>query len=71
LSQVRCYTFRGNIIGCGLSDADDPKDHGNNNIVMDEHPSYHHPFSKFSWGNLQSLKIDPESNGIDVMSEIT
>ena len=74
LSQVQCYTSRGNIIDCVLSDNDDndeygPKDH-RNNIIMDEHPSHHHPFSKFPWGNLQSLKVEPESNGIDVMSEL-
>ena len=66
LSQVRCYTSRGdNVIG-----GDD------NHNMDDEHPSatpaqhHHHPFSKFPWGNLQSLKVEPESKGIDVMSEL-
>lgn len=29
-----------------------------------------HPFSNFSWGNVQSLKHIPEKNGIDMMKEL-
>uniref|UniRef100_A0A7S4IA98 Peptidase M16 N-terminal domain-containing protein n=1 Tax=Odontella aurita TaxID=265563 RepID=A0A7S4IA98_9STRA len=29
-----------------------------------------HPFGNFSWGNMKSLKEDPESNGVDVMAEL-
>ena len=29
-----------------------------------------HPFAKFAWGNKQSLKIEPEAKGIDVMKEV-
>eukprot|EP00557_Chaetoceros_sp_GSL56_P013042 CAMPEP_0176481116 /NCGR_PEP_ID=MMETSP0200_2-20121128/2644_1 /TAXON_ID=947934 /ORGANISM="Chaetoceros sp., Strain GSL56" /LENGTH=1248 /DNA_ID=CAMNT_0017877291 /DNA_START=89 /DNA_END=3832 /DNA_ORIENTATION=- len=29
-----------------------------------------HPFSSFSWGNIQSLKHIPEKNGIDMMKEL-
>ena len=29
-----------------------------------------HPFGKFSWGNLQSLKTDPEKNCVNMMSEL-
>mmetsp|Transcript_4670 Transcript_4670/g.6622 ORF Transcript_4670/g.6622 Transcript_4670/m.6622 type:complete len:1236 (+) Transcript_4670:57-3764(+) len=29
-----------------------------------------HPFGKFSWGNLKSLKEVPKENGIDMMSEL-
>jgi len=29
-----------------------------------------HPFSNFSWGNIQSLKHTPEKNGIDMMKEL-
>ncbi|KAL7498190.1 hypothetical protein ACHAWT_006084 [Skeletonema menzelii] len=29
-----------------------------------------HPFAKFPWGNMNSLKIEPEAKGIDVMKEL-
>ena len=29
-----------------------------------------HPFAKFCWGNIDSLKNEPEANGIDVMKEL-
>lgn len=30
----------------------------------------YHPFAKFSWGNIESLKHIPEKNGIDMMKEL-
>jgi len=29
-----------------------------------------HPFSRFSWGNIESLKNIPEKNGVDMMKEL-
>ncbi|KAL7436906.1 hypothetical protein ACHAXM_005357 [Skeletonema potamos] len=29
-----------------------------------------HPFAKFPWGNMNSLKTEPEARGIDVMKEL-
>eukprot|EP00985_Skeletonema_marinoi_P001098 scaffold448_cov107-Skeletonema_marinoi.AAC.2 len=29
-----------------------------------------HPFAKFPWGNMNSLKTEPEAKGIDVMEEL-
>lgn len=29
-----------------------------------------HPFNKFPWGNMNSLKTEPEAKGIDVMKEL-
>ena len=29
-----------------------------------------HPFAKFPWGNMNSLKTEPEAKGIDVMKEL-
>lgn len=29
-----------------------------------------HPFAKFPWGNMTSLKTEPEAKGIDVMKEL-
>eukprot|EP00956_Cyclotella_meneghiniana_P016007 scaffold25041_cov66-Cyclotella_meneghiniana.AAC.1 len=67
LGQVMCYT-------CGM-DGDAPimgkvysdgGDSDNNN--GDRRPF--HPFAKFAWGNEQSLKIEPEAKGIDVMKEL-
>lgn len=60
LSQVQCFTSRGDVGCCGGGTSGHPDN-------IDESV---HPFSKFPWGNLQSLKVEPESNGIDVMSEL-
>lgn len=30
----------------------------------------HHPFAKFSWGNLKSLKEIPDKNGVNLMEEL-
>lgn len=62
LSQLMAYT-------CGM-DGEAPlmgkeyKEKG----VKNEKP--YHPFAKFPWGNMQSLRTEPESNGINVMNEL-
>ena len=70
LSQVMCHT-------CGMDgtldpmggDADfcPPRTEGGSDEAA-ARPS--HPFAKFSWGNEKSLKIDPESRGVDVLKEL-
>jgi nardilysin len=34
------------------------------------HAPTHHPFAKFSWGNLQSLKEDPKAHNVNPMDEL-
>lgn len=68
LSQVRSFTSRGigNVIGIGSGGGG-----GNDNeSKKDDDDDDAHPFAKFPWGNMQTLKTEPESNGIDVMSEL-
>lgn len=36
----------------------------------DEATPTRHPFSNFSWGNIESLKHIPERNGVDMMKEL-
>lgn len=63
LSQLMSFT-------CGMD--------GNAPIMGKEWKEYNsggsktpfHPFAKFPWGNLTSLKTEPEAKGIDVMKEL-
>lgn len=64
LSQVMSYTCgmdgEASIMGKRYSDRSEG-DNGGRPF---------HPFAKFAWGNEQSLKTEPEANGIDVMKEL-
>ena len=70
LSQVMCHT-------CGMDGMADPmggnaefcppRTEGDSGEAAKRPP---HPFAKFSWGNEKSLRIDPESSGIDVLKEL-
>jgi nardilysin len=66
LSQVMSYTCgmdgEASIMGRVYSTRSD-SDNSNNDRPF-------HPFAKFAWGNEQSLKTEPEANGVDVMKEL-
>ena len=53
-----------------LSKNDDGVDFSSFCVTLLSREASEHPFSKFSWGNKQSLKTLPEANGVDVIGEI-
>jgi len=69
LQQLMCFS-------CGMDGEakimgrNDNSGYGKFGDSMQQSENSFHPFAKFSWGNMQTLKVEPEANGIDVMKEL-
>lgn len=75
LGQVMCYTcgMDGNAPIMGRDFTSGSSSSTGSSAERDDNRDSgkpFHPFAKFAWGNEQSLKIEPEANGIDVMKEL-
>ena len=53
-----------------VNDNGDHRDNGSSISSSADGTKPFHPFAKFPWGNMDSLKLEPEAKGLNVMKEL-
>ncbi len=69
LQQLMCFSC-GMDGGAKIMGRYGNNGNGKNGNPMQQSEISFHPFAKFSWGNMQTLKVEPEAKGVDVMKEL-